>query len=83
MCISFTKTHPRLDPFQNDTNIDTDCAAILGHISNTKNAKVQYKTEAIVPVAAGADNLVFATIISLDAEGITEQVDFTLDQLLQ
>ena len=37
-----------------------------------------YALEQLVPVGS-QNNMVYATIISLDVEGITEQVDFTID----
>ena len=85
ICIGYEATHPRLDPFVNSTKDETDCIAIVGQIKSELDkdpAERTYQTEALVPANSG-QGMVYATIISLDAEGITEQVDFTIDQLLQ
>lgn len=34
ICISYNVTHPRLDPFSNKINVNTDCIAIVGQIKS-------------------------------------------------
>lgn len=85
ICISYNATHPRLDPFVNRTQDNENCLAIVGQIKSELELDPKertYQTEAMVP-ANSDETMIYATVISLDAEGITEQVDFTIDQVLQ
>ncbi|CAL6007446.1 Conserved_hypothetical protein [Hexamita inflata] len=86
ICASYSNVHARLVPFSNDLTRNPDCVAIVGRIAQEYEDKVEKKTyplQAKFQYRKNGYNQLFLTIISNDAEGIVEQVDFVVDMTTQ